>query len=52
MLRALRIACKAVVYGIAILAMGLACVQAWFYARVLWWNTLNPASTAFMQGRL
>ena len=52
MLRALRIACKAVAYAIAILAIGLACVQAWFYAHVLWWNTHNPDSTAFMRARL
>ena len=52
MLRALRIAWKAIAYGVAILALGVACVQAWFYAHVLWWNTHNPGSTAFMQARL
>jgi len=51
-LRAFRIAWKAIAYGIAILAVGLACLQAWFYAHVLWWNTHNPSSTAFMQARL
>jgi monofunctional biosynthetic peptidoglycan transglycosylase len=51
-LRALRIAWKAIAYSVAILAVALACVQAWFYAHVLWWNTHNPGSTSFMQGRL
>ena len=52
MLRALRIAWKAVAFGIAILAVALACLQVWFYAHVQWWNTHNPGSTAFMQARL
>lgn len=52
MLRALRIAWKVVAYGVAIFAVALACVQAWFYAHVLWWNQHNPSATSFMQARL
>ena len=52
MLRALRIAWKAIACAVAILAVVIACVQVWFYAHVLWWNTHNPGSTSFMQARL
>jgi len=52
MLRALRIAWKVVAYGIALFVVALACVQAWFYAHVLWWNQHNPSATSFMQVRL
>lgn len=34
------------------LLLALVTVQAWYYAHVLWWNTHNPAQTAFMQRRL
>jgi monofunctional biosynthetic peptidoglycan transglycosylase len=34
------------------LLLALIAVQAWYYAHVLWWNTHNPAQTAFMQRRL
>ena len=50
--RVLRIAWKAIAYAVVILAVALACVQAWFYAHVLWWNTHDPSSTSFMQARL
>jgi len=49
---ALRIACKAIGYCVVILAVALACLQAWFYAHVLWWSTHNPGSTSFMEARL
>jgi monofunctional biosynthetic peptidoglycan transglycosylase len=36
----------------AALLLALATVQAWYYAHVLWWNTHDPAHTAFMRARL
>jgi len=51
-LRFARIAWQTLGYGIGLLVIALACVQAWFYAHVLWWNTHDPKSTSFMQVRL
>ena len=39
-------------YAVGALVLALAAVQVWYYAHVLWWNTHNPALTAFMQARL
>jgi len=50
--RALLIAWKAIAYCVGFLVVAAACVQAWFYAQVFWWNTHNPTSTSFMQTRL
>jgi monofunctional biosynthetic peptidoglycan transglycosylase len=36
----------------AVLLLAAASVQAWYYAHILWWNTHNPAQTAFMQAHL
>jgi monofunctional biosynthetic peptidoglycan transglycosylase len=51
-MRALRLAGKGLRYGLAALALVLLLAQAWFYAHVLWWNTHNPTSTAFMREQL
>jgi len=50
--RALRKTWKAITYAVAALAFTLLVVQAWFYAHVVWWNTHNPTSTAFMREEL
>ena len=39
-------------YGAGFLAFAVLLLQAWFFARVLWWNTHNPQLTAFMEMRL
>jgi monofunctional biosynthetic peptidoglycan transglycosylase len=52
MQRFARIAWKTFGFCIVLFAVGLACVQAWFYAHVLWWKTHDPSSSAFMQARL
>ena len=52
MLRVARVLWKTICYAVGILAVAVACVQAWFYAHVLWWKTHNPTSTSFMQARL
>ena len=39
-------------YGAGFLAFAVLVLQASFFARVVWWNTHNPDSTAFMQMRL
>ena len=39
-------------YAVGVLVLALFAVQAWYYARVVWWNTHDPALTAFMQVRL
>jgi len=46
--RAWRIFC----YTVGALVLALATVQAWYYGHILWWNTHNPALTAFMHARL
>ena len=51
-MRALRKAWRAFRYGLAALALAVLLTQAWFYAHVLWWNTHNPTSTAFMRDQL
>ncbi|MGH8745726.1 MAG: monofunctional biosynthetic peptidoglycan transglycosylase [Burkholderiales bacterium] len=52
-MRVLRLACKGLLrYGLAALALVVLLAQAWFYAHVLWWNTHNPTSTAFMREQL
>ena len=51
-LRFVRIAWKAFCYGLGLLVLVFAGVQAWFYANVLWWNSHNPSSTSFMHARL
>ena len=52
MLHFARFAWKTFCYCIVLSVVGLACVQAWFYAHILWWNTHDPSSTSFMQARL
>ena len=52
MLHAVRIGWAALCYGIGLLVLVVAGVQAWFYAHVVWWNSHNPTSTSFMQVRL
>ncbi len=47
-----RIAWKTLSYCVGLLVIALGCLQAWFYAHVLWWNTHDPSSTSFMQARL
>jgi monofunctional biosynthetic peptidoglycan transglycosylase len=39
-------------YGASLLAFAVLMLQGWYFARVLWWNTHNPDSTAFMEMRL
>ena len=39
-------------YSAGFLAFAVLVLQAWFFARVVWWSTHNPASTAFMEMRL
>lgn len=51
-MRALRLAWKGLRYGLAVLVLVALLAQAWFYAHVLWWNTHNPTSTAFMREQL
>ena len=51
-MRTLRLAWKSLRYGLAALVLVVLLAQAWFYAHVLWWNTHNPASTAFMREQL
>jgi monofunctional biosynthetic peptidoglycan transglycosylase len=51
-MRALRTAWRTFRYGLAALALAALLTQAWFYAHVLWWNTHNPSSTAFMREQL
>ena len=51
-MRALRLAWKGLRYGLAVLVLVVLLAQAWFFAHVLWWNTHNPTSTAFMREQL
>ncbi|MGH8735839.1 MAG: monofunctional biosynthetic peptidoglycan transglycosylase [Burkholderiales bacterium] len=51
-MRALRLAWQGLRYGLAVLAFVVLLAQAWFFAHVLWWNTHNPTSTAFMREQL
>jgi monofunctional biosynthetic peptidoglycan transglycosylase len=52
MLRFLRTAWKWFCYGLGAVFLVVVLVQAWFFARVLWWNYYEPASSAFMDARL
>jgi monofunctional glycosyltransferase len=51
-MRTLRIAWKVFRYGLAAIALAVLLLQAWYYAHVVWWNTHNPTSTAFMREQL
>jgi monofunctional biosynthetic peptidoglycan transglycosylase len=50
-LRVARIAWKAFCYALGAAVLVVVLVQAWFYARVLWWNRYEPATSAFMEAR-
>lgn len=52
MKRATRFAWRVLGLALGALVLAVVGVQAWYYAHVLWWNTHNPAQTAFMQVRL
>ncbi len=52
MQRVARIAWRIFCYAVGALVLALAAVQTWYYGHILWWNTHNPALTAFMQTRL
>jgi len=52
MLRFLRIGWKAYCYTLGTVFLVLFSVQAWFFAHVWWWNSHNPAASAFMASRL
>lgn len=52
MRRVARMGWRIFVYALSALVLALAAVQAWYFGHVLWWNTHNPALTAFMQVRL
>ena len=52
MLRALRRARRIVTFTLATILVAVFLVQAWYYARILWWSRSAPAMTAFMEQRL
>ena len=52
MLRTLRRTWRIAVFTLAALAVALLLVQAWYYARILWWAHSAPPTTAFMDRRL
>ena len=52
MLRALRRARRIAGFTLAALLVAAFLVQAWYYARLLWWANHTPATTAFMERRL
>ncbi len=52
MLRTLRRARRVVVSTLATIVVAVLLVQAWYYARILWWAHNAPATTAFMERRL
>lgn len=52
MLRTLRRTWRIAVFTLAALAVTLLLVQAWYYARILWWAHSAPPTTAFMERRL
>jgi len=39
-------------YGIAFLALGIALVQGWYFAHILYWTRHNPQTTSIMDARL
>jgi len=51
-LRKLRRAWRVAGATLAVLAVVVLLVQAWFYAQILWWSRSAPTSTAFMERRL
>lgn len=52
MLRALRRARRIAGFTLAAVLVTVFLVQAWYYARLLWWAQHAPATTAFMERRL
>jgi monofunctional biosynthetic peptidoglycan transglycosylase len=52
MLRALRRAGRIATLTLATVVVAVFLVQAWYYARILWWSRSAPATTAFMEQRL
>lgn len=52
MLRTLRRTWRIAAFTLAALAVTLLLVQAWYYARILWWAHRTPPTTAFMERRL
>jgi len=52
MLRFLRAGWKAYCYTLGAAVLVVFAVQAWFFAHVWWWNTHDPAASAFMESRL
>ncbi len=52
MLRALKIAWKVYCHALGAAVLALVAVQGWFYAHVWWWNSHDPATSAFMRSRL
>jgi len=52
MLRTLRRTWRIAVFTLVALAVTLLLVQAWYYARILWWAHSAPPTTAFMERRL
>ena len=52
MLRSLRRTWRIAVFTLVALAAVLLLVQAWYYARILWWAHSAPPTTAFMDRRL
>jgi monofunctional glycosyltransferase len=47
-----RFAWRALAYGLGALAAAVLVLQFWFFAHIVYWNTFNPSSTAFMERRL
>jgi monofunctional biosynthetic peptidoglycan transglycosylase len=52
MLRPLRRAWRIAALTLATILVAAFLVQAWYYARILWWAHSAPATTAFMERRL
>jgi monofunctional biosynthetic peptidoglycan transglycosylase len=52
MLRAMRRTRRIAAFALAAMAVAVLLVQAWYYARILWWAHSAPAMTAFMERRL
>jgi monofunctional glycosyltransferase len=46
------LAWKLFCYGLGTLTLGVVALQIWFFAHVLYWNSFEPPSSAFMQSRL
>jgi monofunctional biosynthetic peptidoglycan transglycosylase len=43
---------KGFCYALGAAVLLLVAVQGWFFAHVLWWRSVNPSQTAFMERRL